>query len=173
MPWIIMLQVQERHLLQTGNAAGPSAAGQDEEDGDEIVVAAELSLDEVLDRRRQDAIRNGQMLDLTAALDERQMAAAEEAIAREEAQAAALAKQQRKDAKVARFLRNKVALPVCLHPCLMALVSRTGRRSRYTARLLFTPVSMFRQKSCCDTRCSAVCHRMAFWQRVYAKPHTA
>lgn len=95
---------------QAGPSAAAAAAANPEgnDDGDEILVEAELGLDDVLARRREEAIRNGQMIDLEADVDKEQIAAAERAIREEEEQRVRDAAQRKRDARLAKLRRRKV-----------------------------------------------------------------
>ena len=54
-------------------AAAAAAAAAADSDDDDILMEREVDLDTVLARRRQDAICNGQMIDLAADVDDQQL----------------------------------------------------------------------------------------------------
>lgn len=58
---------------RNARAAAAAAAAAADSDEDEILMEREVDLDTVLARRRQDAICNGQMIDLAADVDDQQL----------------------------------------------------------------------------------------------------
>jgi len=91
-----------------GASAQPSSSKEDGQD--DVVVAAELDLEAVLQRRRAAAIANGDMVDLAADIDEAAMDAAAKAMAADVEAADRENARRFREARLQRFRDRMVRL---------------------------------------------------------------